>query len=178
MSNCKKCKTNDCGCEKGLTTATPCEHNTPVCPNPDPCSETFSSNCVIYDKDTIVDIGVVKGDSMSNILQLIALHLTNPTCIGTGASCSSVIGLQSTSKTSISVSLGWTIYGSNPTNFQVEYKQASSGTWLLAPLLVGTATSHTVAGLTSNTDYHFRVASICQGPSTCYSVTILVKTNV
>ncbi len=173
------CKKKACGCtDTGLVTATPCEHDTPDCPNPDPCSETFSSSCVIYNKDTIVSTGINKGDNMSNILQIVSLWLTNPLCITPGATCKSVIGVQSSVITSTAVKLIWSLNGVTPTNSQVEYKLASAGSWSLNTLLAGSTLTDTIVGLTPNSEYHFRVNAICPGPSSCYSVTISVTTNV
>jgi hypothetical protein len=75
MSNCK---TKKCGClDTGLTTQPPCEHDTPACPNPDPCSETFSDCCVVHDGDGIADLNIQTGDRLCDILQKISLAISN-----------------------------------------------------------------------------------------------------
>lgn len=48
MSETCKAK-KPCGCEDtGLTTPSPCEHDTPQCPDPDPCCEIWDAQCVQY----------------------------------------------------------------------------------------------------------------------------------
>lgn len=170
------CKTKKCGCEdKGLNTPTPCIHDTFECPNPDPCPETFSADCVIYTKDTIVDTGILNGSSLSNNLQIISLWLTNPLCMDPNAACKSVPYLYSTTITPTTIKVGWTPNGV-PVNYQVEYKLATSPTWTLNPLIPNTQFTDTIGGLTPDTNYHIRVNSLCSGIN-CYSVTILVKTK-
>lgn len=71
MANCKKKK---CGClDTGLTTPTPCAHDTLECPLPDPCPETFSDCCVVHDGDGIAEFNIQTGDRLCDILQKIAL---------------------------------------------------------------------------------------------------------
>ena len=55
--NCSKCGNTSpitCGCETGIPTPPPCAQGTPACPDPDPCAETFDSQCIIYTGDDIV----------------------------------------------------------------------------------------------------------------------------
>lgn len=173
---CSKCKKTKCGCEdQALTTNTPCGSG-PDCQDSDPCTETTDACCTIYNRDTIVDTDINKGDNLCEILQIMSLWVTNPTCVTPGSTCKSVIGLRSTAITTTAVQLVWSLNDFTPSNIQVEYKLASSPTWTLGPSLAGNILTYTVAGLTANTDYHFRVNSI-NSPCNCYSVTILVKTN-
>lgn len=55
MSNCNKCdKECNCGCiPQSMTTPDYCIPNTPSCPDPSPCNETFDAECVIYTGDPI-----------------------------------------------------------------------------------------------------------------------------
>lgn len=53
--NCSKCGNTSpitCGCETGIPTPPPC--GSPNCPDPDPCAETFDSQCIVYTGDDIV----------------------------------------------------------------------------------------------------------------------------
>lgn len=81
----KDCKHNTpCGCgDKGYITppAPPCETGTIDCPTPDPCGETFCAECIPYCGDTIVDLGIMQGTRMDVVVQMLALFLTNPSCI-------------------------------------------------------------------------------------------------
>lgn len=71
-----KCKTKKCGClDTGLTTPTPCAHDTPECPNPDPCSETFSDCCIVHNGDGIAELNIQTGDRVCDIWQKIALAI-------------------------------------------------------------------------------------------------------
>jgi hypothetical protein len=174
------CKTKKCGCEdQGLHTPTPCIHDTFECPNPDPCPETFSACCTIFDKDTIVDVGFNKGDSLCVILQKIALFLTNPTCANPNSTCKSALGLGSMITSPTTIKVGWSPNGT-PTSYQVEYKKATDVTWSANPVLPNTSFTDVIGGLAPNTTYYIRVNSICaSGPvdSQCYSVTISVLTK-
>lgn len=176
----EKCTHNEpCGCaDKGLTTNPPCAQNTPECPNPDPCPETFSDQCIVHMGDTIVDLDIKKGDRLFDILQKMTLLITNSACILPGAVCQSPIGLISTAIYTSSVKLAW---GATPnaTSYQVEYKLASALTWTLnAPVSQSTYPTDTIMGLTPGTEYHIRVRAICGiEPTTCPSITILVKTK-
>lgn len=92
----KNCNHNvPCGCnDVPLKTPPPCATGTPECPTPDPCPETFCAGCVVYCGDSIIDVGINKGDRMDVIIQQLALFLTNPGCITpvfTGAITSLVI---------------------------------------------------------------------------------------
>lgn len=174
--NNSPCKTKKCGCEDtGLTTPTPCIHDTFECPNPDPCPETFSTNCLIYTKDTIVDTNIQNGDTMSNILQIMSLWLTNPLCMDPNATCKSITYLYSITVTTSTIKVGWTPNGT-PTSYQVEYKKATDPTWITYPLLANTVFTDTIGGLLPNTAYQIRVKSIC-GAQSCNSVTIQLNTK-
>src|SRR5690606_12368104 len=70
---------NECTCTNPFTTLN-CEPLT-LCDNPDPCSETFCAECLVYCGETIVDLGIEKGERMDVILQRLTLFLTNPDCI-------------------------------------------------------------------------------------------------
>jgi len=174
----KDCKTKlPCGCDDhALGTPPPCETGTVTCPNPDPCAETFSAACVVYTGDSIVDLGINRGDRLDSILQRIGLWLTNPGCITPGSSCLAVLDLHSTLIGSSSVVLAWSAV-STAINYTVEYKQASALSWILNPTLGPVAFPvDTIAGLLSNTEYDIRVNAGCAMGS-CYSLTIRVKTN-
>jgi len=79
----KNCKHKvPCGCDDvGLTTPTACTTGTPECPTPDPCPETFCAGCVVYCGDSILDVGIDKGDRLDVIIQMMTLLFTNPNCI-------------------------------------------------------------------------------------------------
>lgn len=73
----KSCKTKKCGCiDTGLTTPTPCAHDTIECPVPDPCAETFSDCCVVHNGDGIAELNIQTGDRICDIWQKIALAIS------------------------------------------------------------------------------------------------------
>lgn len=70
------CKTKKCGCiDTGLITQPPCAHDTPACPNPDPCPETISDCCVVHNGDGIAELNIQTGDRVCDIWQKIALAI-------------------------------------------------------------------------------------------------------
>lgn len=170
-----KCKIKKCGCtDTGLTTPTPCEHDTVSCPDPDPCPETFSDECVVHTGDEIVELGILQGDRLDDILQLLALWYTNPSCVQPGVGCSSPLGLHSIGITTTTIKLGW-----NPTTtalgYEVEYREVTNLSWTVNPQVLTTV--DTIGGLLPATSYYIRVKPVCLLPSLCYSVTIRVTTK-
>ena len=178
MSTCNKCKTAKCGCEdQGLTTNTPCAQDTPECPNPDPCAETFSDECIVHTGDDILDIGIIQGERLAITLQRIALFLTNPACITPGSTCLSALNLHSVTITSTTVKVAWDLSSTVDSGYIVEYKESSSPTWLTNPLVLPTAfPTDTIGALLPGTSYDIRVSTLCTAGS-CYSVTIRITTK-
>lgn len=172
-----KCKTTPCGCEdQGLTTNTPCAQDTPECPNPSPCAETFSADCVVYTQDTILDLGILQGENLTRTLQRITLLFTNPTCILPNSPCLSVLNLHSTSIGSTTIKVAFDA-SSTAIGYIVEYKTSVAVSWTLNPVLPLSANPvDIIGGLVPNTDYDIRVSALCALGS-CYSVTIRVKTK-
>tara|TARA_R110002126_G_scaffold147158_1_gene293183 strand:- start:3601 stop:4125 length:525 start_codon:yes stop_codon:yes gene_type:complete len=164
-----------CGCsDQALTTQAPCETGTLACPTPDPCPETFRAGCVVYTGDTIVDLGLVKGERLDVILQRMTLMITNPGCVIPTSTCLAVVGLLSSSITSTTVDLTW-IPVSTALGYSVEYKLATDLTWTITTSV--TTSEAVLGGLTPNTSYHIRVNATCAAGS-CYSVTIEIKTQI
>ena len=173
--NKKKCGCAvDCGCKDlPLLTCMPC--TAPLCPNGDPCPETFSAGCVVYTGDTIADLGIMKGQRLDSIIQLFALLATNPGCAYPTSPCQSVLGVQSTNITSTTVALKWLPVLVATGGYQVEYRATTSSTWLLNPVIAQTANpSDLIGGLAASTSYYIQVKSICG--TSCTSLTILVTT--
>lgn len=174
-STCK-CTKKPCGCEDApLTTGSPCAQDTPECPNPNPCAETFSSDCIIFTGDSILDTGFNYGDNLTVLMQKLSIWLTNPNCINPAFSCKSPVNFRTTNITTTTIKLAWDAVAS-ATLYIVEYKLSTSNTWTLnAPLTPVANPTDTIGGLTSNTTYDIRVSATCPS-GTCYSVTIQVKT--
>lgn len=174
MESCKKLP---CGCDDhALGTPPSCETGTVTCPNPDPCPETFSAACVVYTGDSIVDLGINRGDRLDSIVQRIGLFLTNPGCVTPGSTCLAVIDLHSTAIGTSTVVLAWSAV-STATGYTVEYREVGALSWTLNPSIGALPNpADTIAGLSSNTEYDIRVNAGCAMGS-CYSLTIRVKTN-
>jgi len=172
------CKTKPCGCvDKGLTTQTPCSQNTPDCPDPEQCAETFSGECIVYTGDTIVDANIQYGDRFNEIVQKLTLMILNPGCMDVSAACQSALGLMSIAITSTTATIKWNAVPL-ATSYVLEYKEASSLTWLLMPAVFPVPyPGQVIGGLTPNTDYHVRVSTICPSGN-CYSLTILIRTKL
>ncbi len=83
------------------------------------------------------------------------------------ASCGTVTGLASSAITSSSATVNWTaLSGAN--NYDVDYKLASSGTWINS--ITGTTlTSRSITGLTANSLYDWRVRANCTGATGAYA---------
>ena len=77
------------------------------------------------------------------------------------------------SSTSTSVTVAWDASGT-AVNYQVEYKEPTDVSWTL--LATQTTTTATITGLTANTQYFFRVNTICS-VGNCYSITLITSTS-
>jgi hypothetical protein len=169
---CKKCGVKKCACaDKALTTPASC--TTSACDNGETCAQIWSAHCVVWTGDAIVDLDINPGDRMDEIVQKLILNGLNPGCVDPTSSCLSVLNLRSTSINTTTIAVAWDIT-STATSYQVEYRAASSMTWLLNPAV--TIGSDTIGGLTTATDYYIRVnATYASGG--CYSLTIKVTTT-
>lgn len=177
--SCPDCKSKvPCGCgDAGYTTGPSCAQDTPSCPNPDPCPETFSDQCIVHMGDTIFDLDIKKGDRMSDVIQKLVLAITGCNALP-GAICPPPVGLVSTVITSTAITIAWNP-ALNATDYQVEYKETTALSWTLAPSIPAVASPvYTITGLTANTEYMVRVRTL-SGVDTgvCPSVTLLIKTK-
>lgn len=81
--SCKKCgePAIKCGCEStSIPLPPPCAQGTPDCPDPDPCSETFSAKCVIYQGNDLNCIGIHEDDTIESAIQTIGTTVSTLTC--------------------------------------------------------------------------------------------------
>jgi hypothetical protein len=84
-TNCSKCNNckDECQCiPKGVTTPSYCISDTPPCPEPTPCTETFDSNCVIYTGTGSECLDINNGDTVQDIIDNISEKLENILCVG------------------------------------------------------------------------------------------------
>ena len=81
--------------------------------------------------------------------------------------CGTVTGLASSAITTTSATISWSaLSGAN--NYDVDYKNASSGTWINAATAT-TSLSTNLSGLTASTLYDWRVRANCTGATGAYS---------
>ena len=73
-------KCQNCGCDDALVTLPPCP--TPAgCPDPEPCSEVFDAQCIIYTGAPITcngDTVVPTNTNMADALQLMIAYFCPP----------------------------------------------------------------------------------------------------
>ena len=81
-------------------------------------------------------------------------------------SCTKPTGLNSTGITTSSATIGWT--GSGTSTYTIDYKLASSTTWINAATATNT-TSLTLTGLSSGSLYDFQVRAICTSSASAYT---------
>ena len=171
--NSCKCKKQPCGCEdQGLTT--PCPQ--PVDCNPsNPCSETFSSECVYYTGPTLVCDGqqsqtplIPTNLPMAEILQVLVAYTCNQDIQG-GLFYLRLNG----AVTKTTVPLIWNSVDSADTSYTVYMKLASDPVSSYSSVATVISTMATISGLTTGTEYDFYVEG---DVSNVRSVTIRVTT--
>lgn len=171
------CNTRPCGCgDSGLTTPCACTSGTANCPELNginKCAETFSDNCIYHEGDSMVEFGILKGDSLAIILQKMAIWIEQENCINGSQPCQSVLNFQSLVITSTTIKVGWELAGT-PTTLTLQYS-TDNLTWTDGILLI-TDTSATISGLIADTEYYIRIKTEDAVVNTCYSVTIIVTT--
>ena len=75
MAGCSKCGSSNlypqCGCKDSALTTIPGCDNGPLCIDPNPCAETFLSDCIIFSCPTILptlSCTILCGDSLTTVL--------------------------------------------------------------------------------------------------------------
>lgn len=183
MAVCKSCKCEEklCGCaDKAIPVSPPCGQDVDYCPEPEPCGEVFSTSCIVYTGNDIVDTNINQGDRLDVILQKLSIWLTNPACIDNVGNCFSPLGLRTTFISQTIIKISWDP-GSGASQYYVQYKPASALTWTTFLPVASTVEEYTISGLTANTEYYVRVYSSCppvppNAGQICNSVTLSVTT--
>jgi Metallo-peptidase family M12B Reprolysin-like/Secretion system C-terminal sorting domain/Fibronectin type III domain/Bacterial pre-peptidase C-terminal domain len=94
----------------------------------------------------------------------------------TTAPCNAPSGLGTSAITSSSATVSWSAVG-GASNYDVDYKLASSGTWINS--ISGTSsTSRTISGLSASSLYDWRVRTNCTGSSSSYTQAQFTTTAV
>lgn len=179
MSSCSNCgcSNQSCGCKDGPFTTNNCNCSPSAnCPVPQTCVEMVDSACVYLNNYSIVDTGFPENASMAQIVQMISLFFTNPSCVNPMSACQSVPYVYPYQITRTSISVAW-ISSATATSYQVEYKLTSDLSWTLvtaqSPLGPNTAT---IASLLSDSSYVIRINTFCAAGN-CYSVTLRINTK-
>jgi hypothetical protein len=89
--------------------------------------------------------------------------------------------LNGKAKSSTQIMLGWTDNSSDETGFKIERKIgncSSANAWTQIAVKPANSTSHTIAGLTPNTLYSFRVRAYNAGGNSAYSNCSVIKTGL
>jgi hypothetical protein len=92
--------------------------------------------------------------------------LSSPGCNPPSVTCGTPSGLNATSITQTTATLGWTAV-SGATSYNLQWKVSTSGTWTTVSNLTGT--SYNLTGLTASTTYNYQVQAICSGGNSAYS---------
>jgi hypothetical protein len=85
--------------------------------------------------------------------------------------------LRVTAVTKTSVSLSWTDVANNEQGYYVERSTASAGPWILAATLPASTQTWTNTGLTSKTQYYFRVQAYNADGVSAYSNVARTRTK-
>lgn len=174
---CTKCNTNSkCGC-KDVPFNMPLSYsNDPtVCPvNSEKCTEIFDMACICYQGPDIVELNILQGSRLDEVLQKLILAITNSGCSSfeDPTACQSTINILLENITTTSFQISWDAVAI-ATGYSVEYKAATSLTWLIRPTTVGL--TDTIVGLLPDTIYDVRVNTLC-ATGTCYSLNLRIKT--
>lgn len=175
---CNKCKNDRCGCADGpLSVPTTFSNDPTVCPpDSEKCTELFDMACICYNGPDIVDMGIQAGDRLDEILQKLILAAVNPGCanFADANACQSPINLTIANLASTSFDLSWDAVAA-ALSYVIEYKEATSPTWLVMPAIAAPTTSATIIGLLPDTVYDLRINAVCTGGA-CYSLNIRIKT--
>jgi hypothetical protein len=92
--------------------------------------------------------------------------LSSPGCSPPSVTCGTPSGLNATSITQTTATLGWTAV-SGATSYNLQWKVSTSGTWTTVSNLTGT--SYNLTGLTASTTYNYQVQAVCSGGNSAYS---------
>lgn len=172
--------TKNCGCEKEKGCG--CGDNviktnllctTQSCADPEKCSETFSSDCILYMGPTIANLDIQKGMPLSTVIQKLALATINPPCAYPSSPCQAVVGVDTTSIGSTFIKLKWNALP-NVITYSVEYRKSTDPNWILNPAV--TTNSDMIGGLTPATEYVVRIITNCGG-NPCYSLVFSITTK-
>jgi hypothetical protein len=174
----KKCNTSDCkGCnDQSLAIPAFFSNDPAVCPKPEICSESFNMECICYNGADILELDIRKGDKLDVVLKKLITATLYPACadFDDSLTCNAVVDIVILDRSSTTFSLSWDSVEA-AINYTIEYR-APGGSWISTTPVVAPTLTAMVTGLLPETVYDVRILTTC-GSSTCYSLTIRLKTN-
>lgn len=170
--SCKKCRNIPCSCADSAMTTTP--YDTANCPTPQVCSEFIYTGCIIYNGPELVEINIVPGMTLNEIIQAQLIYLNNSPCMTT--TCPAVF-VNVIKITSTSIDIGWNTI-SEAESYLISYSDeaGSPQVWLNLPLVTNPTNHLVITGLTCESTYNIRVTANYSS-SFCDSVVIRVTTS-
>jgi hypothetical protein len=162
-----KCSDNKCGCKDAPLTTAPvftCPPDT-VCPDPTPCYEVIQDTCVKHSLNySIVDFGFLFADgttypelpagaTLEQAYQAMSARVIDAACLPAIAVHPSYVG-------TTALVISWENTGAD--TYTLSYGTTSA----LGTNVTGlTTTSYTLTNLVTETDYYFKVTTVCGSDS-------------
>lgn len=157
-SNCNNCK-DECSCiPKGVTTPNYCLSDTPPCPEPPPCTETFDSQCVIYTGDGNDCVGIKANQTVEEIIDIIANKIEPFVCL---TCITAVIPSNNSVDISLNQTIAWAPVA-NATGYDVYFSTNKTDVDDMSPLALVSSdqisTNYDPSGpLNPDTTYYWKV---------------------
>jgi phosphotransferase system IIB component len=162
-----------------LANCNPCTNCPPVpalltpCVDSEPCEELGIAGCVKYGGDDIVEGNILNGERLDETIQkLLVGMVSGVACISPVLKC--ITKLRSTVVTANTITLAWNKPTDN-VSMTLQYKTDSAQSY--TDVVVDGLTTKQLTGLTANTKYLIKIASVASGNTACSSVTIAVTTK-
>jgi hypothetical protein len=164
-----------------LTTGSPC--GTTLCPNPEPCAETWSDCCVIHNGDSFSTAGLNKqgapfvinqGDRLCDIMQRFFVYYN----CGDDTGLPIPYGLKSGAITTTTINFSWAAL-TGASYYEVQVAPVSTGLFnVVGTVTANTTPNFTVTGLTPNTSYYLNIIPYDIDDNTgCTSVSLILTTK-
>ena len=162
LANCNPC-----------TNCPPVPAVPPVCPNTEPCEDLALAGCVKYNGNDIVEANILNGERLDETIQKLLVGMVSGlACISPVLKC--ITKLRSTVVTANTITLAWNKPTDN-VSMTLQYKTVSAQSF--TDVVVTGLTTKQLTGLTANTKYLIKIASVASGNTACSSVTIAVTTK-
>lgn len=162
-----------------LANCNPCTNCPPVpavltpCPDSEPCEELGSAGCVKYGGNDIVEANILNGERLDETIQKLLVGMVSGlACISPVLKC--ITKLRATAVTANTITVAWNKPTDN-VSMTLQYKTVAAQSF--TDVVVNNLTTRQITGLTANTKYLIKIASVASGNTACSSVTIAVTTK-